>query len=1184
GKTYVLHEITSPAGYGVAGDIVFTINEDGSITTSARTSDSGNGMTLIMEDPIISVYISKEELGTTTELSGASLAISDSTGIIEEWQTNGQSHKITAALKVGEVYTLEETKAPAGYYTAEPVTFTILSNGTLQITKDSSAKSSAMSYPSEYGTSVVKNFLTMYDRPIRVEISKKRLTGGDDDYVEGAELALYGKDDSGEYNTLIYTWTSPASGAVLVPYGKLEVGESYKVVETSVPAGYVKAADVIFTVKDYDEFTQTDEDGNVTQEEVVLDGMTSVIISKQSVSDTEELAGAELKVTDEDGNEIASWTSGTKPVLLSTLASESELSAEEKTNYSGYTIIYGVSLEAGETYTLTEVTAPDGYAVAQSVEFTVSEEGTTSPSPVVMKDAPLEIQLSKKDLTTQDNLSGAELQLLDKDGSVLHEWTSGEKPVLFTQRTLSASEAAAYDEVVKLVLIETKDETDPYTYTLHEVSAPTGYATADDITFTIKGTDVQQEDGSIREESMYDPRDGEVSLSGTKTWIIPKDAEGNPLANYTYPTVTIELYRDSTTQGVMDTTAYKSIDLTNGEENYTFGPLEKYKYKDAGIDYEYTYTVKEVMSTAAAKQFTSEEVEDEDGNITGFINRLKQEKTSLSGEKVWILCRDEDGNIDTSQDYADVNVYLLRDGSRVDADGDGTVDYVTIKNGAVSTDGTESFSFSDLDKYDLDTGREYTYTVEEVGDGSTVFDNDITYREHECQILNVPFHDPFSISGKKLWIDPVGSERPDVTIELYRDGKLFKTTKLNADNTFDFGDLYEYNLGWSDDEDDNKATADGHKFVYELKETGATGYSFEVDFNGEIRTLTSGEQVSEATVTNTITQEYVEISGTKYWDDAGDSSSRPTATINLYATDTAGRSHTLVDTYYLSNSSTTYSFGTTGRVKLPKYDTNGQVITYTVEEEALSGYVSSQSGYDFTNTPSKVRISKVDATTGDELAGAYMKLTRVSTGTVVDSWTSTTTAHYIEGLVMGESYTLSESLAPLGYEIASSVTFTVRTDGVEQTVTMYDEPITGTVTLTKRDTTTRALLTGAVFNLYTSSGTLVRATGSAGSYTYSTSGTTSLAVSSSGTLSVYGLPYGSYYFKEITAPSGYTLSTATESFTIGEADASVSVTFLDTRSTGAVGLIKTNLGGTTALSGAVFELYSRTPRTVGQAA
>ncbi len=1197
GQTYVLHENTAPLGYALTADIVFTVNEDGSITTSSRTSGSKNGMTLIMEDSLLDLEISKKELGLDKELVGAALVIKKGSEEVEKWTSTGQPHKIKAALEVGTAYTLVEEGAPKGYYTAQPITFELLDNGSLRVTADASstAEVKSISKLSDYDVPVYTNSLTMFDRPIRVEISKKRLTGGTDDYVKGAGLTLYEKNAQGGWDN-IYSWTSPESGAVLMEYGKLQVNNSYKVVETYVPAGYVKAEDVIFTVNDYSSFTQTDANGQVTQKVDVLDGLTKVIVSKQSVSGTDELEGAKLQITDKDGNVIATWTSGSKPVAF-TSAKEGELSAGELASYSGYTVIYGVAFVAGESYTLTELSSPDGFALATPITFKVDDMGVTSPSPIVMKDKPLEIALSKQDLSGH-MLNGAKMQLIDMSGTVVHEWISSNKPVLFTQRTLSPSEAAKYAEVVQTILMETKDDTKPYTYKLHEVSAPTGYDVASDMTFTIKGSDVVADNGEVRTEVMKDAEGGEVKLEGTKSWIIPKNPDGSAIAGYTYPDVTIELYRDSSTKGTMDATPIDTLVLSNGAENYAFGPLEQYKYKTTGgVDYEYTYTVKEKMSSDAAAKFDSEEKTDDTGKVVGFTNRLKQEKTYLNGEKVWVLYRDKNGNIDRTKDYADVIIYLLRDGARVDADGDGKDDSVIIKNGAAGTNGKEIFRFSDLDKYDLTTGKEYSYTVEEVGDPSGTYSSEITYMEHACKVINIPFHDPFRISGTKLWVDPKGSARPDVTIELYRDGKLYQTTKLKADNTFEFSGLYEYNLGWSNDADDNKATADGHKFVYTLKETGAANYTFEVDFNGTKATLNSaglavfeGEvpdsNIVSAEITNTIKQEYIELSGTKFWNDAGDASRRPTVTIHLYATDTAGRNHTLVDTYLLDNTSRTYSFGTPGRVQLPKYDANGQEITYSVEEEALTGYVSSKSGNDFTNTPSKVRVSKLDATTSAELPGAVLALTRVSTGTEVERWTSTTAPHYVEGLAIGEEYRLTEISAPTGYSVASPVTFTVRSDGVEQTVVMRDDRIVGSVTLTKRDASTRDALSGAVFNLYTSTGTIVRATGSAGSYSYSasTAGTTSLEVSSAGTLSVRDLPYGTYYFREIKAPSGYDLGTATESFTIAEAGAAPTVTFLNTRSVGAVRLLKANGTATTALSGAVFELYSKTPRTISQAA
>ena len=87
----------------------------------------------------------------------------------------------------------------------------------------------------------------------------------------------------------------------------------------------------------------------------------------------------------------------------------------------------------------------------------------------------------------------------------------------------------------------------------------------------------------------------------------------------------------------------------------------------------------------------------------------------------------------------------------------------------------------------------------------------------------------------------------------------------------------------------------------------------------------------------------------------------------------------------------------------------------------------------------KVRISKRDITTGEELPGATLQIIDEN-GNVVEEWVSTDEAHFIEGkLIAGKEYTLRETIAPDGYEIANEIKFTVNTDGSVTEVVMYDE-------------------------------------------------------------------------------------------------------------------------------------------------
>ena len=87
----------------------------------------------------------------------------------------------------------------------------------------------------------------------------------------------------------------------------------------------------------------------------------------------------------------------------------------------------------------------------------------------------------------------------------------------------------------------------------------------------------------------------------------------------------------------------------------------------------------------------------------------------------------------------------------------------------------------------------------------------------------------------------------------------------------------------------------------------------------------------------------------------------------------------------------------------------------------------------------KVQISKQDITTGEELPGATLQIIDED-GNVVEEWVSTDEAHFIEGkLIAGKEYTLRETIAPDGYEIANEIKFTVNADGTVTDVVMYDE-------------------------------------------------------------------------------------------------------------------------------------------------
>ena len=118
-------------------------------------------------------------------------------------------------------------------------------------------------------------------------------------------------------------------------------------------------------------------------------------------------------------------------------------------------------------------------------------------------------------------------------------------------------------------------------------------------------------------------------------------------------------------------------------------------------------------------------------------------------------------------------------------------------------------------------------------------------------------------------------------------------------------------------------------------------------------------------------------------------------------------------------------------------DVYGNVIVENVEAT-----VTSENGNPLivmVDDTTKVQISKQDITTGEELPGATLQIIDED-GNVVEEWVSTDEAHFIEGkLIAGKEYTLRETIAPDGYEIANEIRFTVNEDGSVTEVVMYDE-------------------------------------------------------------------------------------------------------------------------------------------------
>ena len=357
-----------------------------------------------------------------------------------------------------------------------------------------------------------------------------------------------------------------------------------------------------------------------------------------------------------------------------------------------------------------------------------------------------------------------------------------------------------------------------------------------------------------------------ISVSGTKTWIAPQGTE--------HPTITINLLKDSV--------KVDSRELTNGITTYSFDNLDKYDLTDG---HEYVYTVSE----ETVRGYTSAQ----DG--TNFTNTIKQEKISVSGTKTWI---DPQGT-----EHPTITINLLKDGNKVDF--------------RELTNGTTTYSFDNLEKYDLTDGHEYVYTVtENTVEGYTTTQDGTNFTNTIEQDNSV------SVVGTKVWIDPQGTEHQTITITLLKDGE--KTDKIvtleNGNTQYSFTGLDKY-------------APDGHIYEYTVEETPVEGYT------------TTYSQDHKTIITNTINQEKISVSGTKTWIDP-QGTEHQTITINLL------RNGVEIDSRELANGTTTYSFD-----NLDQYAPDGSIYNYTVEEENVEGYTTTQNGTNFINTINQKKIS-----------------------------------------------------------------------------------------------------------------------------------------------------------------------------------------------------------------------------------
>ena len=842
-----------------------------------------------------------------------------------------------------------------------------------------------ITYPkTETATATVKVKATK-DKKTKVKISKRDITTKEE--LPGAKLVI--KDASGNVKA---SWTSTNEPKYIEG---LAAG-NYTLCETQAPDGYVLETECInFTIK---------SDGTVAS--VVMYNKkkpttTKVKISKKDITTKEELPGAKLVIKDANGNVKASWTSTSTPKYIEGLA-------------------------AGN-YTLCETQAPDGYKLeTECIKFTVKADGTVAS--VVMynekKPTTTKVKISKRDITTKEELPGAKLVIKDANGNVKASWTSTNEPKYI--EGLAAGN-----------------------YTLCETQAPDGYKLETEcINFTVKAN------GTVASVIMYNekkPTTTKVKISkqditdkkelpGAK--LVIKDANGNVKASWT----------------------------STNEPKYIEGLA-------AG-----TYYLSETAAPSGYELYT------ESIKFTVYANGTVSKVIMYNSPKKVTKVKISKQDITTKKELPGASLTIK------DANGKEVISWVSTNE----------------PKYieNLAAGN-YTLCETAAPQGYELYT--------ECIKFTVKADG--SLATVIMYNTPKKEEEPKTKLSIIK--KDADTKEALAGATFELKDKNGKLVETWVSTKEAKVFNNLSEGTYTLTETKAPkGYvlntkpmTFELKANNKTTTVIMYNKKEEEKPTK------VKISK----QDITTKKELPGAT--LVIKDANGKE---IENWVSTNE--------------PKYIENLAVGNYTLcETQAPDGYVLATECIKFTvkddgsiasvimynskkpieeePKPTKVQISKQDITTKEELPGATLVI-KDANGKEIEKWVSTNEPKYIENLAEGK-YTLCETQAPAGYVLATEcVNFTVKADGNVTKVVMYntkkEDPKVYKTKISKQDITTKEELPGATLVIKNAEGVELHKFVSSNTPTY------------------FELQPGTYTLTEIQAPDGYILSTEVITFTVSE--------------------------------------------------
>ncbi len=490
---YYIKELAAPDGY-VSSDEVLEVKAEyqGQEVKVVQLSS-------VFKNQPTKVVVSKSDLTTGVELSGATLTVLDKDGnVVDSWKSvKGEQHLIER-LTVGETYTLREEMAPYGYLKAEEITFTIedtgeiqkvemkddVPTGTIIINKNGEFLDKVTALDSVGGwISHLFQYVTGSLKDVTFEVyaleDVKAADGESEDYYKKDELvATITTDDTG---------IAKVSG---LPLGKYYVKEK-ATVDGFVLDNEAREIDLIYRDQDTAEVTYSADWQNNRQKAEVE------VVKKEKDSDR-VLEGAVFALC---AKEDITGADGKVILKADTVIEELATDKEGKLTFTA-------DLPIGFAYYIKETSPAPGFATTdETQEFTFEYEGAEKEKvsySFTFEDEPTVIEITKTSLTDGKELEGAKLQVTDESGKVVDSWTSGKEA-----------------HIIKELVVGQK-------YTLTETKPADGFVTAESITFTVEDTaeaqKIEMKDDVTKVEISKTDISGK-ELPGAKLTILDKDGK-----------------------------------------------------------------------------------------------------------------------------------------------------------------------------------------------------------------------------------------------------------------------------------------------------------------------------------------------------------------------------------------------------------------------------------------------------------------------------------------------------------------------------------------------------------------------------------------------------------------------------------------------------------------------------------